>query len=57
MQKQTKDYKIKIAILAGASHALSYKAKNEKATDQEILKYITKKSNDIVSSISDDNDE
>ena len=54
MKKQKKDYKVKIAILAGASHALSYKAKNEKATDQEILKYITKKSNDIVSSISAD---
>ena len=54
MQKQKKDYKVKIAILAGASHALSYKAKNEKATDQEILKYITEKSNEIVDSISAD---
>ena len=35
------DNKIKMAIIAGASHALRYSQKNPRAQEQEILQHIS----------------
>ena len=40
--------KLKIAVISGASHALSYKARNPRATDQEVLKEVTQKAETIL---------
>ena len=42
---------MKRAVIAGASHALTYKKKNYKATDQEVIKHITENSEEILSNI------
>ncbi|MBS3071967.1 hypothetical protein J4408_03175 [Candidatus Pacearchaeota archaeon] len=33
--------RLKLAIIAGAAQALKFKAKNRKATDQEIIQHIS----------------
>ncbi|MBU0466644.1 MAG: hypothetical protein KJ718_02790 [Nanoarchaeota archaeon] len=50
------DYKLKMAIIAGASHALKFKEKNPHATEQEVLQHITEKTNEILSKIEDEDD-
>jgi hypothetical protein len=45
------DKMIKMAIIAGASHALKYKNKNFRATDDEILQHISENVGDILSNI------
>ena len=47
-------YKLKMAAIAGANHALKFKAKNIRATDQEVLKHVTSEADDIVRKIEDD---
>lgn len=42
---------IKMAIIAGASIALKYKAKDYRATDQEILKQVTAEMGEILNNI------
>ena len=42
---------LKIALISGASHALAYKEKNSKATEQEILKHIAEEADNIVGKI------
>lgn len=53
---EKRDYKLKMAIVAGASHALNYKNKNIRASDQEILQHITATAEEIVKKIEDEED-
>lgn len=48
-------YSLKMAVIAGASHALKFKGKNIRATDQEILKHVTESAEDIVRKIEEEN--
>jgi hypothetical protein len=48
--------RIKVAIVAGASHALKFKEKNPNATEDQILQHITKESENILKNIDDDED-
>jgi len=43
--------KLKMAIISGASHALKYKEKNPRASEQEILQYLTDESDEILEKI------
>ena len=45
------DYKIKMAVIAGASHALDYKDKHIRATSEEILQNITDEIDEILKHI------
>lgn len=45
------DEKLKIAVIAGASTALSYKEKKPSASESEILSYITKNVREILGRI------
>ena len=42
------DRQIKMAIIAGASHALKYKDQHWKATEDEILQHISKNIDNIL---------
>ena len=48
------EHYIKRAVIAGASHALKFKGKNPRATDQEILKDVTENAEKIVRKIDED---
>ncbi|MBX4196699.1 hypothetical protein KW805_03865 [Candidatus Pacearchaeota archaeon] len=43
--------KMKMAIISGAHHALKYKKENWKASDEEIIQYISKDIKDILEKI------
>ncbi len=43
--------KLKMAIISGASHALKYKQENWKATDEEIIRKISKEIKEILDKI------
>ena len=43
--------KLKIAIISGASHALSFKRKEANLTDEEILQRVNRESEDILDKI------
>lgn len=45
------EYKLKMALISGASHALEFKAKNPGATDEEIVREITENSDEILDKI------
>lgn len=45
------DYKLRMAVIAGASHALKYKEENPKATDNEALKHVTERADLILQDI------
>jgi hypothetical protein len=32
---------LKLAVISGASHALRFKAKHPRATDEEVIQYVT----------------
>jgi len=40
--------KLKMAIIAGAAHAISYKERNSKASEQEVLRHISREINGIL---------
>ncbi|MEK6825133.1 MAG: hypothetical protein AABX12_01130 [Nanoarchaeota archaeon] len=42
------DKQVRMAIIAGASHALKYKSKNFRATDDEILRHISENVDNIL---------
>ncbi len=42
------DYDLERAVISGASHALKYKEKHPRATEQEVLKYITDRIEEII---------
>ena len=43
--------KMKIAVIAGASHALKYKQRHPNASDQEILQFVSQEMNKIIDNI------
>ena len=43
--------RLKMAIIAGASHALKYKAEDWKVSDDEVIKKVTEEVADILSNI------
>jgi hypothetical protein len=46
-------YKLKMAVISGASNALKFKDKNPNATEQEILQHITDNASEIIAKIED----
>ena len=46
--------KLKLAVIAGASRAISYKEKRPSATESEIIRDITSNMNDIIDQIDED---
>jgi len=51
-----KNYKLKMAVISGASHALEIKAKNPRVTDEDIVQQITDKAEEILEKIDEDED-
>ncbi len=43
-----KEKQLKMAVIAGASHALKYKEKNFRATEEEVLQHISKNTDKII---------
>lgn len=43
--------RLKMAIIAGASHALKQKSKDFKITDDQVLKQVSKEADDILRNI------
>jgi hypothetical protein len=48
------DYKLKMAVIAGASHALKFKEENPHSTEQDVLKHITSKAEFIIRNMEDE---
>ncbi|MBS3077840.1 hypothetical protein J4233_06275 [Candidatus Pacearchaeota archaeon] len=46
--------KLRLAVIAGASHALKYREENPRADDREALKFVTEKINAILNEIEED---
>jgi len=47
------EYK-KMAVISGASHALKYKERNPRASEQEVLQYVTKHIEEILRKIDEE---
>lgn len=48
------DQKLKIAVISGASHAISFKEKNPSASEQEIIKHVTENTEKILEKIDEE---
>lgn len=48
------NYKLKVAVLSGASKALKHKSENPKSTDEEIIQKITDQTKQILAEIDDE---
>ena len=48
---EDKEKKIKMAVIAGASEALNYQARNPRATESEVLQHVSKKTRELVRNI------
>ena len=46
--------RLKIAVISGASHALKYNKDNSRASDEEILRQVTRNVQEILGKISED---
>ena len=46
--------KLKMAIISGAAHALSYKEENPRASEEEIIRHVTREAGKILEKIDDD---
>ena len=46
--------RIKMAVISGASNAIRYKEKNPGATEEEVIKHVTKKVDEILKKIDDE---
>lgn len=40
--------RLKMALIAGAAHALKYKIKHPSSSDEEIIQYVSRESNEIL---------
>lgn len=45
---------LKLAVISGASHALRYKKSNPRASDEEVLRQVTREMQNILSKIGQD---
>jgi len=43
--------RLKMALISGAAHALRFKTDNPRASEQEILQYVTLQANEILEKI------
>ena len=50
------EYKIKMAVIAGASRALKFARKNPRANEDEVLQHVTEHLEDIVLKIDSENE-
>jgi hypothetical protein len=48
------NYKLKMAVISGASHALEMKARNPKASDEDIVQEITESAEEILGKIDEE---
>ena len=48
---ENEDKRLTMALISGASHAIKYKEKNPRATEDEIIQHITKEAKDILEKI------
>ena len=48
------EYELKMAVIAGASHALKFKEQNPRASDNEIMQHVADKVEKIVRVIFDE---
>ena len=48
---------IKMAVISGASHALKYKDRNPRATNEEAIRHITDNIDDILRKIEEESEE
>ncbi len=46
--------RLKMALISGAAHALRFKDRNPRASEQEILQYVTSQANEILEKIDDE---
>ena len=46
-----KEKELLMAIISGASHAIRFKEKNPKATEEEVIKHISKKAPEILNKL------
>jgi hypothetical protein len=51
------EYKIKMAVIAGASHALKFKEKNLRATDSEVIQHVSANVDQIIQRIMNEDEE
>jgi len=45
------DKRLKMAVIAGAAEAAKFKSKNWKASEEEIIRHVTEKVNEIIEKI------
>ena len=46
--------RLKMAVISGAAHALRFKDNNPRASEQEILQYVTSRASEILEKIDDE---
>ena len=46
--------RLKMAIISGAAHALTFKEENPKASEEEVLRHVTKEAKNILEKIDED---
>ena len=47
--------RLKMAIISGAAHALQYKEKNPRATEQEVIQYVSAEIENILDKLDAEN--
>jgi predicted alpha/beta-hydrolase family hydrolase len=53
-QIMVEDNKLRLAVIAGASHALKYREENPRATDRDALKFVAERIAQILREIEED---
>ena len=48
------DKRLKMAIISGAAHALSYKEENPRASDEETIRHVTEEAKKILEKIDEE---
>jgi len=48
---------IKMAVISGASHALKYRDKNPRATNEEAIRHVTDKMDEILAKIEEEGED
>lgn len=54
MNREREEYRLKLAIIAGASRALDYKSRNPRATEQETMQNVSDSFEEIIGKIEDE---
>lgn len=48
------DKRLKMAIISGAAHAMRFKEKNPRASEEEVIKHVSDNTNEILEKIDED---